>query len=1000
VILAAILLLLCGAILCLAEPHLFRQVVVRGVLKIMAWRSGAELHIEGVEGTLFEPVALLNAHGRYRTATGAAVRFETNRVQAIFDWPNIFRPEGHRWLRALKLRGATVKIVLPSESGENDVGKKRFSAWRKWVSPARTFLPVPSPARLEAHDVTMVVQSNGDYLRIDNGDFAASTFDAGTIHAGRITLKQPWLQRTFRDVRGTTALQETRLLIGNVTLEPGVECRTLALRLDALRDGQVDLEFQLAAFGGRARCQAQTLLRNGALVLDATGEFSQIDIAKLVTFVEASDAAGGIIKEGRFSFRGAPRHVAAATGSLRFEATNFQWESRQWDSLIAGATLMEGRIQLPEFELRQGANHLSLSGEMALPAHGLKWWENDARCEIAANIEDLTSLSALLLPEYRYAAGKISIDGSIRAKEKQFHGQLIVSGSSLKWRDAPIENLHAALKLTGNECRLTSIQLFSGGDYLRGRGVVNILGPTQYWGELRSSVDELARYAALLEKPILPEPLAGGAVIEWSGEGSAKGHSGQFSAQLNRVRPVGALAAYLHPINVDFDAQYGPGLIHFSKFSLADDDSILTAKVVVDEKSLSMQDLRLEHQQRLCLEGNAVLPIDLWQAWPNTSFDALITEKSSSKINLTAHDLDLADASLLSGWIFPVAGVVRGSVQIEGPIDDLQFGGTLALRGGRFPIGCRTTQMLTDVAGEIRGAGNAVQIDALSAQHALGAFAVDGTIALKTLRRPGFALRVSSEAMRLPLAWVFPSENGAVVSSVGLEVQGDAANGIIRGEGTIKEISQSTPLDLTSLWTAPLSHGPAQNALAATASMTNGWRWEVALHTNGGALVPIRPLGGNVRADVRLHGARGAPEIDGNVEIAGTHAVVHTINLDVDKLILSSSEAAPHQAIIDLVARGELSGESFAVFASGPLQQPLRLVVAPPPLTEEAVWDALEGQDAVTPETSPRFSLRSEAPFGATVAVFDWPEIPTPAPPQSGSVTVNGPANGLEGFFQ
>src|SRR4030095_12627603 len=181
--------------------------------------------------------------------------------------------------------------------------------------------------------------------------------------------------------------------------------------------------------------------------------------------------------EGKFTFRGAPSDNRTPTASLRLDATHFQWESRQWDSLVLGATLMNQHLRVPEFELHQGANRLSLSGEIDLQPHRTPWWEHEFRCDIAANIDNLTELSALLLPEFRFAAGKAALDGSIRGQNKQFTGQLIVTGSALKWRDAPIENLHAALKLTGNECRLTSIQFFNDNDYVRGRGVVNILGP-------------------------------------------------------------------------------------------------------------------------------------------------------------------------------------------------------------------------------------------------------------------------------------------------------------------------------------------------------------------------------------------------------------------------------------------------------------------------------------------------------------------------------------------
>ena len=139
-------------------------------------------------------------------------------------------------------------------------------------------------------------------------------------------------------------------------------------------------------------------------------------------------------------------------------ATNFQWESRQWDSLTFGGSLMDRRLQVSKLNLHQGHNQLNLSGEMALPMPGVQWWHNEFTCDLSAKIENMTELSALLLPEFKFAAGKATIDGSIRGRNKQFNGQLIVSGSRLTWRNAPIENLHAAVKLEGNECQISNLE--------------------------------------------------------------------------------------------------------------------------------------------------------------------------------------------------------------------------------------------------------------------------------------------------------------------------------------------------------------------------------------------------------------------------------------------------------------------------------------------------------------------------------------------------------------
>src|SRR5262249_38548395 len=151
-------------------------------------------------------------------------------------------------------------------------------------------------------------------------------------------------------------------------------------------------------------------------------------------------------------------------------------------------------------------------GELTLPAPNTEWWQSDFAINLSAQIENLTELSALMMPEFKYAAGRMSIDGGVRGHDQQFHGAVIVSGSDVTWRNAPIEDLHAAFRFNGNELQIANLDLINKDDFVRGRGVINILGAKQYWGTLRASISNLATYAAILQKPIIPEPLAGGAV--------------------------------------------------------------------------------------------------------------------------------------------------------------------------------------------------------------------------------------------------------------------------------------------------------------------------------------------------------------------------------------------------------------------------------------------------------------------------------------------------------
>jgi len=469
--------LLIVCIAALFEPNTFRFLAGQ-FIRFEAWCRGVSVQIGGMDGSLLEPLVLRDSIWIYESDTGPVTRVEIAAATAEFSWRNLLPRSTGPWFQRLTINGLKGKIQFPLEAVEASTSP----------SPISLHLPrpdgrwLPAPERIEASGVDFVFQSNADYVRLADTEFTLSKVEAGTIRAGQIAIKQPWLTRTFRDVRGATAIQEAKVEVANLTLAPDVQVRTLSAKLDHLARGQLNLNLWLDAFGGNLRVDAATLSSQRPFSFEATVNFEQMSIGKLANFLLISEAAGGTIKQGTFKFRGPPQQMAKATATLRLEAINFQWESRQWDALVLGASLMDGRVQIPELALAQGHNRLNLNGEMALPVPGVAWWQSEFTVNIAAKIENLTELSALMLPEFQYAAGKANVDGSIRGKDQQFNGQLIVSGSNLKWHDAPIEELHAGVKIIGNELQLTNASLFNNGDYLRGRGVVNIIGDKQLLG--------------------------------------------------------------------------------------------------------------------------------------------------------------------------------------------------------------------------------------------------------------------------------------------------------------------------------------------------------------------------------------------------------------------------------------------------------------------------------------------------------------------------------------
>ena len=669
------MLLLVIAALLLLIPGVFRF-ALRQLIALEGWRHGVEVQIGRVEGSLYEPVVLLRSQWTFHSRAGCLTRFEVTRAEAEFSWQE-FRP-GHlqRWFRRLSLDGVTGKVQLPPVSPVGSPLRPEDEGKRAWY---------PAPTRVEAQGVDLLIQSESDFVRVLESRFLISEQQAGFIDIGHLVVQQPILTRTFHNIHGATALQDGRVQIADLQLDPAVQVRSVSADVREIARGRLDLDLQIDAFGGRIHAQAETIPHERGTELEAGGNFNQIAIAPLAGFLGITDAAGGQIKEGNFSFRGSPRDFFGSAVKLRLEAVNFQWESRQWDSLTLGATLLDRRVQIPELELHQGHNELSLSGDVAVPNGRRPWWQSDFNFKIAARIENLTELSALLLPDFRYAAGRMRIDGSGGSKDQQYFGALIVSGSDLTWRSAPIQELRAALRLAGKELQVANLDLLNKDDYLLGQGVINLEDGHLYRGELRASVEDLATYAAILQQPLVPASLAGGASLRWMGEGSAKGQSGRFTARLRHLRPLTPAASRLHPVDAELEGSYAPASLQFSKLNIADESCALTAQADIRARSVNFSSLKLTHGADVWLEGQALLPLDVWDAWPQAKLPKL-AEESLAKVHLKAAGLALGTAARLTGWNWPLGGAVDGEIEASGTLGHLQTSGQVALREGRFPI--------------------------------------------------------------------------------------------------------------------------------------------------------------------------------------------------------------------------------------------------------------------------------------------------------------------------
>ncbi|MEI6560788.1 MAG: hypothetical protein WCO68_01745 [Verrucomicrobiota bacterium] len=723
-------------LLALVEPHSFRILVREGVA-FQAARQGLQLEIGEVQGSLFKPILFRDI---WLASSRAAVlsKVSVRSAQVAFSWSALVKQKGKGFFDRLTLEGVHADIT--------------FQPYAKAQGPEPTpaqialdFEPwLPAPTLTEVSNSTFLFHMGERTVTFADARFTVSSLKPGVIAVEKLTLEQGRMSRSFNLLRGTTALQGTRLRVADITLSDGVLLKSLSCDLGDMAHGRLQVDFDFAAFGGSLGGELLNTSLGRLPTYDIVGYFSNISVEALGQFLSAPEKTGGVIKEGRFTFRGSPHELENATLSTRFEAHDFRWGDRQWNSLVLGATVVNHRMQIPELELQQAHNTLHLKGELALPGEQTPWWLSDFSFDINARLDNLTELSALFGPQFADTAGKMTVDGSIRGYQKSYAGQLLVAGSKLSWRGVPFDLFNAGIKLDGNELQILTLEATRGADFVRGKGSVNILGERRYQGELNASIEELSVYSALLQKPIVPAPPGGGLVVKWSGDGTSETHSGAFSAHFRKLHTLrtAEISATL-PIDADLEGTYAPGGLSLSKCVLANDETRLEGRLAAYEKTLKLEALKLTQKKVPWLEGDATLPFNLFQWWVNPSL-ATLDPDAPLVASLTAKGVQLEDAAHLTGRQIPVRGLLTGTLKTESTLRNLHITGAIKLTKGQLPA-TEWLPALEKLEAEAEIDGNVLRFTKCAASHPLGDFSGTGSLDFSKFDAPAFDLLVHGE---------------------------------------------------------------------------------------------------------------------------------------------------------------------------------------------------------------------------------------------------------------
>jgi hypothetical protein len=666
-----LLLLLLTAMLCtLLHPAPVRWRIA-GVLERAAARRGLVVTHGAIDGTIFDSITIhdLRLHEIAKTEGGtdlsiANVEFSPSLSIPFFQRRDAFLESvvldgvsGQYAFRPQAAPPATNESTPPVRS--SDAAALRDRVVSRWL-----------PARFVVQRADFKLLRGNLSLRVAGlhviGDPAALGFCAAReteFTAGSRTVTLPaW--------HGTNLWQRPKLSLYGIGLGSGVNLVSAAVDLSGLPLSQIEGDVALDALGGSLRGQISADFSSARNFFDVAGSLQRVAVEPVARLLGGGGPFAGSFDQGQFTFRGDPGDPRSASASLRVEAREFQWKERRFESLIAGATLVNRRVQVQQFELRQSRNLLRLSGESALPeanvttvpegliGRAMALLQAGFTCTIDARLEDLKALGQLADPGFSEMSGRMSVFGRVDGRAEGLDGYLNIEGSALQLRGMPIDALKSTILLKGEELQLTDLQATSGkNDYFTGKATWQPLGSGRYNAELKAQIADLARYAPAYVGELIPGPLAGALRLEWSGDGTRKSHSGAFNGAVEKfsAKRANARGTFARPTDLQIEGTYSP-------------------------TNLSLRQLVLREGKREVLKADGSLPwIQDWHAWSAGRF--LDLDRPIS-LRLEGNDAPLDLAAFFFNDLKQTDGRATGRVEITGSRSAPRVNGSLKLKGG------------------------------------------------------------------------------------------------------------------------------------------------------------------------------------------------------------------------------------------------------------------------------------------------------------------------------
>ncbi|MEX1119784.1 MAG: hypothetical protein WEB60_13435, partial [Terrimicrobiaceae bacterium] len=543
--------------------------------------AGLVVEVGEITARLGAPVVLEKVRVRAKDPAVSRTAAKLGRVEIVLNWPTGMFGKSGRLLREASVRDGWIvmdqrrEALPPVEPMRRlaDTARQKEADCVLWALPKRVVLG----------ELGFDVLWNGGSFGISdvNADFDEAAL--GQFRAAGMELRVEDVRQVFAAQQARTAWKNGEAFLADMILRKGMTVDNLSIQLS--RPGGVGVDVHAALFGGSLRGGAFFGEWRGEPGVDAAVWASGFHFEEVSEFFGFERKAGGLLTEGRFTFRGNPDRPLDAEASLRLMAEDFRWGERGWKTLESSVSLINRRLSLGELQLRQEENSVSANGELALSGDWKDVASSPFLLNVSASIYDMAALGGLLGPPFDELSGRMTVSAVLNGRAKMVGGFLSVEASKMAVRGRSVESGKLDVLFAGGEARVQRLELWSSGDYVTGQGSVALRFPNTYTGQFQGRVSDLGEYAWLPDNPLPID--RGGLQFRWTGDGTRNAHSGAFQVALDQLvsewSPEG--------ITGRFAGTYSPRNIHFGGFELEKDKTSVVMQATLADSGIGLNDM-------------------------------------------------------------------------------------------------------------------------------------------------------------------------------------------------------------------------------------------------------------------------------------------------------------------------------------------------------------------------------------------------------------------------